>query len=130
MFAARAGASHVYAVDNASILFKAQQNAIENGLDSKITFLKGKIEHILLPVDKVDVIISEWMGYFLLFEGMLDSVFYARDKWLKPDGIMAPSRTDILLVPIQDEEWVNGMQSSINHFYSLLLYNYINTLHN
>ena len=47
-----------------------------------ITVLKGKIEEIELPTPKVDVIISEWMGYFLLFENMLDSVIYARNKWL------------------------------------------------
>ena len=25
-------------------------------------------------------------GYFLLFESMLDTVLFARDKWLKPAG--------------------------------------------
>lgn len=47
-----------------------------------ITVLKGKIEEIELPIPKVDVIISEWMGYFLLYENMLDTVLYARNKWL------------------------------------------------
>ena len=47
-----------------------------------ITVLKGKVEEITLPTDHVDIIISEWMGYFLLFENMLDTVLYARDKWL------------------------------------------------
>ena len=47
-----------------------------------ITVIKGKVEEIELPVPKVDVIISEWMGYFLLFENMLDTVLFARDKWL------------------------------------------------
>lgn len=47
-----------------------------------VTVLKGKIEEIELPVNKVDIIISEWMGYFLLFENMLNTVLYARDKWL------------------------------------------------
>lgn len=47
-----------------------------------ITVIKGKVEEIELPVPKVDVIISEWMGYFLLFENMLNTVLYARDKWL------------------------------------------------
>jgi protein arginine N-methyltransferase 1 len=28
------------------------------------------------------------MGYFLLRESMFDSVIYARDRWLKPDGVM------------------------------------------
>lgn len=30
-----------------------------------ITLIKGKLEDVELPVDKVDIIISEWMGYFL-----------------------------------------------------------------
>lgn len=33
-------------------------------------------------VDKVDIIISEWMGYCLFYESMLDTVLFARDKWL------------------------------------------------
>ena len=39
----------------------------------------------LIPAEssgKIDVLVSEWMGYFLLFEGMLDSVLFARDKYL------------------------------------------------
>lgn len=53
-------------------------------MKDKITFLKGKIEEVKLPVEHVDVIISEWMGYFLLFESMLDSVLFARDRYLTP----------------------------------------------
>lgn len=40
------------------------------------------MEEVVLPVEHVDIIISEWMGYFLLYESMLDSVLYARDKYL------------------------------------------------
>jgi protein arginine N-methyltransferase 1 len=36
------------------------------------------VEDITLPVDKVDIIISEWMGYFLLYESMFDSVLFAK----------------------------------------------------
>ena len=52
------------------------------------------MESITLPDDikKVDIIISEWMGYALLYESMLDSVLHARDLFLKPDGVMAPSQ--------------------------------------
>jgi hypothetical protein len=55
----------------------------ENGLSDKITIINGLVEEIELPVDKVDIIISEWMGYFLLYESMFDSVLFARDKWLR-----------------------------------------------
>lgn len=41
-----------------------------------------QMEDIKLPVDKVDVIISEWMGYALLYESMLNTVLIARDKYL------------------------------------------------
>jgi hypothetical protein len=32
-----------------------------NQLEDKITLIKGRIEDISLPVEKVDIIISEWM---------------------------------------------------------------------
>ena len=41
---------------------------------------------------QVDIIISEWMGYCLFYESMLDTVLYARDKWLAPGGLMFPDR--------------------------------------
>lgn len=61
----------------------------DNKLDDKITVFKGKVEEVVLPVDKVDIIISEWMGYFLFYESMLDCVLWARDKYLKPDGLVS-----------------------------------------
>jgi len=60
----------------------------DNKLSSKITIIKGKVEEVVLPVEKVDIIISEWMGYFLLYEAMFDTVLFARDKWLKADGLV------------------------------------------
>jgi len=41
-------------------------------------------------IRQVDVIVSEWMGYALLFEAMLDSVLTARDRWLAPGGVVLP----------------------------------------
>ncbi|GAA5893921.1 hypothetical protein JCM6882_003128 [Rhodosporidiobolus microsporus] len=96
MFAAKAGARKVYAVDASNVAYKAMRNIKANGFEGTIEVLKGKVEEIKLP-EKVDVIISEWMGYCLLYECMLDSVLYARDKWLNPDGLMVPSQTSILL---------------------------------
>merc|ERR1719253_2015828 len=48
----------------------------------------------------VDIIVSEWMGYLLLRESMLDSVLVARDKFLKPGGAMFPSHTTLYLAPV------------------------------
>ena len=49
-----------------------------------IKLVKGKVEDVSLPdgVEKVDILISEWMGYCLFYESMLKTVIVARDKWL------------------------------------------------
>lgn len=63
------------------------------------------MEEVELPVDKVDIIISEWMGYFLLYESMLDSVLWARDKYLAKNGKMLPDRAQIFIAAIEDESY-------------------------
>ncbi len=47
--------------------------------NAAITLIQGKIE-VTLPVEKVDIIISESMRYCLFYESMLNSVVFARDK--------------------------------------------------
>lgn len=49
------------------------------------------MEEVELPVEKVDIIISEWMGYCLFYESMLNTVIFARDKWLVSAPSAAPS---------------------------------------
>ncbi|KAJ8292672.1 Protein arginine N-methyltransferase 3 [Rhodotorula toruloides] len=104
MFAAQAGAKKVYAVDASNVAFKAMRNIKANGFEGVIEVIKGKVEEIDLP-SKVDVIISEWMGYCLLYECMLDSVLYARDKYLSPSGLMVPSQTSILWSAYAGQGW-------------------------
>jgi protein arginine N-methyltransferase 3 len=106
MFCAKAGAAKVIAVDNSDIIDKAKANILVNKLDDKITCIRGKIEEISMPVKQVDIIVSEWMGYCLLFEAMLDSVLWARDRYLKPDGLMVPSHCVLHVAPISDEDFI------------------------
>ena len=106
MFCAKAGAKQVIAVDNSEIINKARENIFHNGLADKITCCKGLIEEVKLPVDQVDIIVSEWMGYALLYEAMLPSVLYARDKYLAPDGLLVPSHSSIFLGPVSDSEYI------------------------
>merc|ERR1712137_1007510 len=105
LFSVQAGAKHVYAIDNSSIIEQAKQIAKDNGMDDKITFIRGVVEEVDLPVDKVDVIISEWMGYFLFYESMLGTVLFARDKWLAKGGVLLPDRCSLSVCGIEDEEY-------------------------
>jgi hypothetical protein len=47
----------------------------------------------------VDIIVSEWMGYFLIYENMLNSVLIAKEKFLKKEGIMIPGICQLFLAP-------------------------------
>uniref|UniRef100_A0A8C1PYT4 type I protein arginine methyltransferase n=1 Tax=Cyprinus carpio TaxID=7962 RepID=A0A8C1PYT4_CYPCA len=76
-----------------------------NKLDHIVTIIKGKVEEVELPVEKVDIIISEWMGYCLFYESMLNTVIYARDKWLKPDGLIFPDRATLYVTAIEDRQY-------------------------
>ncbi|EFW98969.1 arginine methyltransferase [Grosmannia clavigera kw1407] len=106
MFCAKAGAKLVIAVDRSEIINKARENIFNNGLSDQITCLKGLIEEVELPVPKVDIIVSEWMGYALLYEAMLPSVIYARDKYLVPGGLLVPSHASLWVAPVCDSEYV------------------------
>lgn len=107
LFAAKAGAKHVYGIECASIHKQARQIVKDNGYENVVTIINGKVEDVKLPVDKVDIIISEWMGYFLLYESMLDTVLYARDKWLAPGGMIFPDKATLYLCAIEDSEYRN-----------------------
>ncbi|KIO25717.1 hypothetical protein M407DRAFT_75351 [Tulasnella calospora MUT 4182] len=103
MFAARAGARKVIAIDASDVVTKAKQNIKDNGFEDVITVIRGKVENLeSLPDDLpyVDVIISEWMGYCCIYESMLDSVIVARDKFLRKAGtagLMAPSQCRMMM---------------------------------
>ena len=106
MFAARAGARKVYAIDCSDIAIQAKVIVEQNGFSDVVEVIQGKLEDLTLPVEYVDIIISEWMGYFLLYESMLDTVIYARDKYLRPGtGIMMPDKAVLYLCGIEDAEY-------------------------
>jgi protein arginine N-methyltransferase 1 len=104
-FAVRAGAKHVIGVDMSTIIDKAREIVEVNHMSDKITLLQGKMEEVNVPVPKVDIIISEWMGYFLLYESMLDTVLYARDKYLAKDGLIFPDKATLFVAGIEDGEY-------------------------
>ena len=116
-FAAQAGAKHVYGVEYADIADYSIEIIKKNKMEDKITIIKSRVEEAELPVDKVDIILSEWMGYFLLYESMLDTVLFARDKWLKEDGILFPDRAQMFVAGLEDKRYKNRKINSWNNIY-------------
>eukprot|EP00388_Colpodella_angusta_P007172 GDKJ01020487.1.p1 GENE.GDKJ01020487.1~~GDKJ01020487.1.p1 ORF type:complete len:688 (-),score=156.84 GDKJ01020487.1:76-1962(-) len=133
MFAASAGAKRVVGLDAAaSTAAKARKNIELNGFANKVQVVVGKVEDMDLYVNKktnlvepfekgdeapkrdaetyeafqADILVSEWMGYALLFEGMLYSVLDARDRWLKDGGLVIPSQTTLAIHGVDySSEW-------------------------
>ncbi|CAM0141986.1 Nuclear SAM-dependent mono-and asymmetric methyltransferase [Umbelopsis sp. WA50703] len=105
MFAAKSGAKHVYGIDMSNIIIQARQIVEDNGLSDTVTLIQGKMEEVQLPVPHVDIIISEWMGYFLLYESMLDTVLVARDKYLAPGGMIFPDKATMYIAAIEDGDY-------------------------
>ncbi len=89
VFAARAGAARVYAVERTSAAVLAQELAAANGVAEIVQVIHGEVTDVE-PPERADVIVSEWLGGFRIDEGMLVPLIAARDRWLKPGGIMSP----------------------------------------
>jgi predicted RNA methylase len=60
----------VYAVEASKLAVHTEEVVKCNGLEDQVKVIHGKIEDIDLP-EKVDVIISEWMGTLLLVRLLL-----------------------------------------------------------
>jgi histone-arginine methyltransferase CARM1 len=104
LFAARAGARVVYAIEASNMASFAQTLFEANPeCGSKIRVLHGKVEEVVLP-EKVDVLVSEPMGTLLVNERMLETYFYARDHHLRKGGKMFPGSGTIYVSAFSDEQ--------------------------
>lgn len=100
LFAARAGARAVYAVECTGVAAMAAQLAAINGFANIVHVLQADIRAVALP-EPVDVIVSEWLGTIGVDENLLGSVLWARDCWLKPGGTMIPARVTAWMAPVR-----------------------------
>ncbi|KAG6662412.1 protein arginine N-methyltransferase PRMT10-like [Carya illinoinensis] len=120
IWSAQAGARKVYAVEATKMSEHARVLVKANNFEDVVEVIEGSMEEVTLP-EKVDVIISEWMGYFLLRESMFDSVICARDRWLKPTGIMYPSHARMWVAPIRSglvDQKVSDYQETMDDWYN------------
>ena len=93
---AKAGAKRVVAVERSGMAAKARDVAAANGVGDVVEVVEDDVKNV---DGSFDVIISEWMGSFLLGESMLPAVLGARDRLLKPGGRMMPCRATMRFAP-------------------------------
>ncbi len=118
MFAAQAGAKRVYAVERTNIAEFAAEMVERNGLSDRIEIIQNDIEKVTAP-EKVDLILSEWLGVYGVNENLLAPLLTARDRWLKPRGRMLPDRVTVLLAPVSSQDLDQERNFWLNRPYDL-----------
>ena len=105
MMCAKIGAKKVYSIQENKLYSKYSKLIIKNNnFDKIINVINDNIMNIkqLPEQEKVDVIICEWYGYFLLFNSRLKNIIYARNKFLKENGIIFPDKAILYLGAMED----------------------------
>lgn len=117
IFSAKAGAKKVYGIEFSSCANYAKKLIESNNLQNKNVVINKKIEDIKEnEIEKVDIIVSEPLGVLLVNERMLESFLIARDHFLKPDGIMNPSKATMFFLPFSDQALYENNLSQISFF--------------
>jgi type I protein arginine methyltransferase len=102
-FAARAGAKRVVLVENTRVVEEAAALAKANHLDSVIELFRGDAIDFNMS-ERANVIVSEWIGYFLMEEYMFSAFTSVRDRCLVDGGTVVPRSARLYLAPIEDTE--------------------------
>ena len=121
-FALQAGARHVYAIEETSMIEYAQRLAKLNHLDNKITFIRKSGKEVTtedIP-EKVDLILSEPISNLLLEGNAWSTIEYLK-QFLKEEALIIPASGTLFVVPIntppetfQDSESLLGGENVYN----------------
>jgi protein arginine N-methyltransferase 1 len=101
VFCVRAGAEKVIAVDLASVAEYAKHICRPY---RQIDVLRIDLKDLKIPEKSVDIIVSEWMGYCLLYESMIYQVIETRDRFLKPNGLIFPDTVKMFVCGLKDSK--------------------------
>ena len=100
MFAAMAGARHVYAIEEGPISEVAARAIEQNGFTDRITMLRGTSTDVELP-ERGTVLVTETIGNVGLEEGITRWVRDAWDRLLTPDARVVPRSVDVIAAPVE-----------------------------
>lgn len=134
---AKAGAKKVICVDENPSVKYAQELFKANGQEGKVEIFNDSIEKVKLEKGSVDVIFSDWIGCFGVNGRLVKDVIFARDHFLKADGLILPDKANIWMAAVSDTDycpsrfnyWDNvygyTMPTMKELFYTEVVYDYI-----
>lgn len=98
----RAGAKRVHAIERSDALKWAKILTEHHGLSNKIIFHSADSRDVELH-EKVNVILTETIGHIAFEEGMVESIFDAKSRFLSPGGKIIPQKVSLKLAPVCEE---------------------------
>jgi len=99
----KAGAKRVHAIEKSAAINWAKEIADKNGFSDRIVFHNKDSRECDLG-EKVNVVVSELIGHMAFEEGMAESLFDAKERFLIKNGIMLPEKVDLKIVPVEENE--------------------------
>jgi len=115
--AARLGAERVWAVESRPILETARALAAENGVTSRIEFVRGDLfdPQVAARIGEVDLVVSEFIGDEIFDEEILLKTVWMRDLYLgERGGRLLPRGLDAYAVPFECDLAVSRYRNRID----------------
>ena len=100
LLCAKLGARRIYAVEPDNAIEVAKLCAVDNVRSNRITWIKGLSTEISLP-ERVDLVLGDLHGTLPFYNHNIESMLDARQRHMKPDGIIVPMRDVMRVVPAQ-----------------------------
>ncbi|MFO7898699.1 MAG: methyltransferase domain-containing protein [Planctomycetota bacterium] len=99
IFACRAGAGRVFAVERENVILVAKQIAEENRCADRIEFIRGDAASVTFP-EPADVLITEALAVTFVDPDTERLLAHARRHLLKPSGCLIPAAVSVRAAPV------------------------------
>lgn len=103
LLACRAGAGRVYAIEETSLIGLAREICKANGFSDRVAFIKELSTRAQVP-EQADIVVADQIGRFGFDAGIFEYFSDARQRMLKPGGVLLPSRVDLVVAPVERED--------------------------
>lgn len=100
LMACKLGASKVYAIDISNAVQVGRQLTRLNGFENQVEWIQQDSKTLDLP-EQVDLMITDLRGRMPFLGDNLAVLADARDRFLKPDGILLPNQDQLWIAPAE-----------------------------
>jgi len=99
----RAGARFVHAIDHTRIVDVAERTLARAGFGRQAAFHRARAQQVALP-ERVDVLVCDHVGYLGIDYGILGMVADAKQRLLKPGGVLVPAELRLSLAAVESAD--------------------------